>query len=1045
MRESSYNLSKKNSRQPKDIQGGEKKVMKKSLSAILSLAMAFSMFSSVAMGAEAAKDSSSFSDLKDLDAATKAKFDALIAAGVYDGVSEGVFGLNDKMNRAQFAKVAALIFNLDVDTSLTTSTFSDVESNDPANGYALPYIEALKAAGLTDGYAPGQYNPAGEVTKQELATFLVRGVGLESQVAGTPGVSDKTVSDWAKSYVALAIQQGIVTSGEDGSFGGTSAATRLQLVLASYEAQRVHGEINKPAKASVSEAKAIGYNRVEVSLNRDVDTEKASLALKKGTVNVPVTVKFAEDKKSAVLTLTDQRLSAGTYTVTLGGIDAAEIDKASAEFTAENETITKIDFLNSNDTIAKSNRAIVKLKASNQYGENASISAGAYTVYAGNNNGAYVKLTKNDAGELLLTLDISSNDYQSGIGIVPVNIYHNDTRVTASKNFKVGTTPFITKMEIGEIKYSNGKDFLGGTGETAKFDLINYDQYGNVIAFNTHATDGDVANTRVIFNGYEPALQYVVGDDNNDEVTDVRISLKNNVDKEGNYTFTVYNQAGTATGTVALKSAKVATKIEIGDMDNVVAAGDNDAYIPIIAYDANGQQLSLEDLTSDENLRRIKITSSADLSTTPANLKAAIQQAGEHKGKIKLNVLPTSSKSVFSVTALIAEPNVNSTATKTYTVSDARIPDRFVVKKDSAKKIIAGTGAESKFQIQVYDQYGKELKEFNRVDQNGNVVTSGGSTYKVTVTTNTYGGVAVVPHADYTSAGLPAWTGTADITGTGVEQFNKEHKFTFATDAAGIDDSAEFTAKIYKTTGSQTVDIATVTRKIETISNTADLTYSVSPLNSIFNAGDNAAVVDNVYGTGTTLKSEQRDPVTSKLAKELKITATDAAGDSVALPRTITSVQSSNTSVATVGIAGDRKVYVLGNKTGSATINVAFVTNKGTTVNRTVNVDVKSDPITVETVTAKKTRTITELRANTNAFTLMELTTVNNYGTEIKEADAQKYNHLLGFVFSVSGVVGTGSVTVDRNGIISADPGVTGFDLTATAPNGKSVTTAISN
>src|SRR4051794_9100141 len=132
--------------------------MKKSLSVILSSAMALSMFSSVAFGATSAD----FNDLKDLDAATKAKFDAMISAGIFDGVADKEFGLKDKMNRAQFAKVAALIFGLQVDTSVKTSSFTDVDADDASNGYALPYIEAAYIAGLTDGFAPGQFNPAGD-------------------------------------------------------------------------------------------------------------------------------------------------------------------------------------------------------------------------------------------------------------------------------------------------------------------------------------------------------------------------------------------------------------------------------------------------------------------------------------------------------------------------------------------------------------------------------------------------------------------------------------------------------------------------------------------------------------------------------------------------------------------------------------------------------------------------------------------------------------------------------------------------------------------
>jgi glutaminase len=105
--------------------------MKKSLSVILSSAMALSMFSSVALGATSSAD---FNDLKDLDAATKAKFDAMISAGIFDGVADKEFGLKEKMNRAQFAKVAALIFGLKVDTSVKTSSFTDVDANDASNG-----------------------------------------------------------------------------------------------------------------------------------------------------------------------------------------------------------------------------------------------------------------------------------------------------------------------------------------------------------------------------------------------------------------------------------------------------------------------------------------------------------------------------------------------------------------------------------------------------------------------------------------------------------------------------------------------------------------------------------------------------------------------------------------------------------------------------------------------------------------------------------------------------------------------------------------------
>ncbi|MCM3749705.1 S-layer homology domain-containing protein [Paenibacillus pasadenensis] len=189
------------------------------------------------------KTSADFKDLKDLDAATKAKFDALISAGVFNGVAEGNFGLKEEMNRAQFAKVAALIFGLEVDSSLKTSSFKDVQADDKANGYALPFIEAVKKAGITEGYGEGTFNPAGKVTKEQLATFLVRGLGQKDKAEETPGVKDNTVSDWAKGYVALALELKLLSNGADGKFGGKSNATRDLLVVGAYEAKEVYKEI----------------------------------------------------------------------------------------------------------------------------------------------------------------------------------------------------------------------------------------------------------------------------------------------------------------------------------------------------------------------------------------------------------------------------------------------------------------------------------------------------------------------------------------------------------------------------------------------------------------------------------------------------------------------------------------------------------------------------------------------------------------------------------------------------------------------------------
>ncbi|SDE34857.1 S-layer homology domain-containing protein [Paenibacillus sp. UNCCL117] len=994
--------------------------MKKSLSAILSLAMAFSMFSSVAFGAEdaaAKKSSADFDDLKDLTAEQKVIFDELIGAGVFDGVAEKEFGLKDKMNRAQFAKVAALIFDLEVDASVKTSSFSDVKAEDPANGYALPYIEALKAAGLTDGYAPGQYNPAGEVTKQELATFLVRGLGWEADAKASAGVSDKTVSDWAKGYVAVAIEKKIMTSGEDGTFGGTSAATRDILVLSSYAADKAYvpqGVVN------VTEAKAVGVQKVEVTFNKPVDTDKAKLELKAGSSVVATDVKFADDKKSATLTLKDNlKIREGDYTVTLSGYDAAAVGKTVAEFKGENEKLVKIDFLNSNETLAKSKKAVVKIKASNQYGENASLSAGSYTVYAGNNNDAYVKLVKNTAGELLLTLDIDKDSYQSGYGIVPVNIYENDSRINATKNFKVGTSPFISKIELGNARYSNNKDSLATKGESVYYDVVNYDQYGNIVPFNN--TEAEKSNTNVQIIGYEPNLKSEVGDYNSDEILEVKLYLSQNVDKAGEYTFSVHNQAGRVTGTVQIKSTKVATKIELGELkDSNVAAGDTEAFMDLVAYDADGNKLSLEDVTNDENLKRIKVSSSFG--------KAAIETAGENRGKIRLSELPTNSKTVFTVSAQIAEPGVFDNKWKQVTVQPARYPDSFKVVTDPARKIVSG--ADSAFKIQVLDQYGKELKVLKNVDQNGNVSSSGAS-YTVAVTTATYGsGMSIDYHTD--ADAFESRGNSFTVTGAEVEQLNKEHKFKY-NGAGNTADAIEITMQILK----NNVEISKISRKIEAITANESLNYSVEAVKDLFNAVDNGTVVASTYGPGQDISREtQREATESKLAREVKVVATDAAGNKVAIPKTVTSI-TGDSSVVKTGVK-DNKGFVIGYKKGTSTLNIGFKNNKGETLLRTVSVNVKDEAIKTTKITAKSSVKKSDLPQGANVFVAAEIKVTDNYDVTYEKADAQKYNYLLGVVFTVTNVrnaageQATGTVTIDKYGVISyTGTDVASFDIVA--------------
>ncbi|MCY9696107.1 S-layer homology domain-containing protein [Paenibacillus alginolyticus] len=1041
----------------KDIQGGEKKVMKKSLSVILSTAMALSMFSSVAFG----KTSADFTDLKDLDAATKAKFDALISAGIFDGVSDTTFGLKDEMNRAQFAKVAALITGIEVNKDLKTSSFKDVKSDDAANGYALPYIEALKANGITDGYGEGTYNPAGKVTKEQLATFLVRVLGKDAEAKAKTG-TDTTVTDWAQGYVALALELKLLPAGADGKFGGQANATRDLLLTGAYEAK---AQYVSPGKVSVTAAKATGVKSVTVTFSKPVDTDKAKVALTKGNVAVATTAKFADDKKSVVLTLTDVKISDGSYTATLSGLDAAGVDKTTATFTGETEKVTKLSFVNASDKIAKSKSVTVRIKAENQYGEVASINGGSYTAYV---LGESKSVTRNeDTGLLELKLNtqwknksagasgVSGTDaeYQSELDVLPINVFLTNTSVSVQKTYKIGTEPIVSKIELGAAKYPNVKTSLTEAGDYAEFALSRFDQYGDVV--DEGAVDAARTNYDAIITPYSFDALSVKKSASGGAYDKVRITLDKNTEKTGDYTATVYVGASSATATVKVESTKVANKVEFGSFTGVLAEGDGVKYIPIVAYDAAGNKLSASDIASNANSNRFAISVSG--ATIPAdggvigsgpdtykNGNAAIVQTGEHKGELKLTGVTATANSVVFVNVGIYSANVQNNAQQSFTVQSPRKPETIVLDGDKpAQKGIATSSTTVKWFVK--DQYGEKLPNTITAYQNDYKV-------KVTVTDSTYANFTdgTVAHT-FNGTGDQSYEVFAGAFGT---DFNSKGLVLTAGSTPG---TTKIKAQLIQVRDSNHVAIAdnvlkTIDSSLTVVANSG-LTYSVNAVKDLYAALDSSLTpaFDKVL-TATPAPADVDGDGTvdyafnSSLGRALAVSAKDKSGDAVKLPGgLIVSASSSNQDVVKTVQSGN-EVTVIGNKAGKASVTVVYKTTSGVTADSTLDVNVKADQVVASTITADTTSSVTAASlaglSNVKPNTILSgLKVVDNYGVEYTGTKLDKYRTFLGLQYVVTDVVG-GTVTFNADGTVNISGSVTNFNIKAIA-NGKTVTAIV--
>jgi len=128
----------------------------------------------------------------------------LVDAGVIAGFPDGTFKPDQEVTRAQFAKLIAVAMNLN-STGFTTSTFSDVAPDH----WALGFIEAVAAKGWVQGYPDGTFGPEKSITREEMATLMVRVLGREEQAkkyteAFVMANDCAKVSEWAFGAVTMA-------------------------------------------------------------------------------------------------------------------------------------------------------------------------------------------------------------------------------------------------------------------------------------------------------------------------------------------------------------------------------------------------------------------------------------------------------------------------------------------------------------------------------------------------------------------------------------------------------------------------------------------------------------------------------------------------------------------------------------------------------------------------------------------------------------------------------------------------------------------------
>jgi len=129
------------------------------------------------------------------------------------------------------------------------SSFGDV----PSDFWAWSYIEAIGAAGITTGCAPGQYCPGSLVSRAEMAAFLER--GLQGPAFTPPPPTGTRFTDvpagyWAAGWIEQLAADGITTGCAPGQYCPAQAVNRSEMAVFLLRAR--HGGAYTPPPVATS-------------------------------------------------------------------------------------------------------------------------------------------------------------------------------------------------------------------------------------------------------------------------------------------------------------------------------------------------------------------------------------------------------------------------------------------------------------------------------------------------------------------------------------------------------------------------------------------------------------------------------------------------------------------------------------------------------------------------------------------------------------------------------------------------------------------------
>ncbi|MCH1625103.1 S-layer homology domain-containing protein [Ferdinandcohnia quinoae] len=230
-----------------------------------------------------------------------------------EGFSDTKFGTDLNIKRVDAAVMVAKVLGLDVNAA-PASGFKDVPSR------AVKYVNAIKAAGITSGKTPTQFDADSQITRGELAIWIQKGFDLK----GSGELNFKDVNPRYVDAVKALVSNGITNGVSATEFGVDQPAKRGDFAIFLHKASGAEVQ-----SSTVSTVSSINATQVQVTFNTAVDAKSlfidgVSGAFKAGVLSIrsidsvtdgTLTGELSKDGK--VLTVTSTQLFEKRYDVVI--------------------------------------------------------------------------------------------------------------------------------------------------------------------------------------------------------------------------------------------------------------------------------------------------------------------------------------------------------------------------------------------------------------------------------------------------------------------------------------------------------------------------------------------------------------------------------------------------------------------------------------------------------------------------------------------------------------------------------------------------------